>query len=410
MKRRVLAAVSVYDTNWHRPFGLSMAQAGASGLGVSQTGPSAWEDIKSKVSGNTGNLAWAYAVNQLVDTESIHHLLHNHTHILRGSSSEGDIVGLLMGTGPMLGDSTANAFDIRFDYMLKFSQQVKGPQLILGMGSLTLSKSCNEGLEAKSKQFVEKLLTNMEKYGGYVTLRGQCTQDMIASSGIPIKHFPVMGCPSYLLSRNPQLGKLLQSRYQKLVAQIEPSKETSCLRIGILTAAGANLDAMMSFVRKYSCDNGTMHLLQDNYDQGVASVVQEKAGPQVHIVAEQYYDILTWQMNVKGLDIVVGPRIHGSMVPLSMGIPTITIAKDIRIDELCQSMDLACMKVFSDSESFLSNLLSTMKNFDGTKFDENRFNKLTKYREIFDELGMGLHPGLVKQLKPMQPILIHSTL
>jgi len=389
---RTIAAVSVYHPNWPRPPNLPIGEAGKLGLGISQGGPIRWESPKSRVLDNTGNLAWGWAVHQLLDNRN-YDLVYDRATILNNSSAS--IQALLMGTGPMLASTGKNESMVksRFKYMTNIVNSVRGPQLIVGMGPLSASNRCDQGLAPESRALVQLLHDVLERYGGYVTLRGQCTQDMIASAGVPTRHFPVMGCPTYFLNREPELGRRLEEKYKKVVATIENSgrsSEHNCLKLGILTSGTSVLDGMMQFVGDFSCSEGSMHLMQQGGDQSLLKKIQEKAGNNIYIKGEQFYDFHTWKASIQDLDLVIGPRIHGCMVPISAEVPTVTFKKDNRIGELCEAMDLACAPTVS-KEQFQDAIMSAMKGFDGAKFDANRKAKAGRYAELFQEMGLALH-------------------
>ena len=163
---------------------------------------------------------------------------------------------------------------------------------------------------------------------------------------------------------------------------------------------------MAQFVKDYSCPNGSIHLMQVENEEKIANVLKDemmRIGPRnnnIHITSRGFYDVRTWQRTVQDLDLVIGPRIHGSMIPLSVEVPTVTIKIDARVGELCDAMDLACCMPGRNGggrggkDDFKERILSAMKEFDGDKFDSNRKSKAAMYHKMFQELGLTLNKGV----------------
>ena len=113
-----------------------------------------------------------------------------------------------------------------------------------------------------------------------------------------------------------------------------------------------------------------------------------------------FYDVEAWRRALVGLDVVIGPRIHGSMLALAAGTPTITFAFDARISELCESMRLACAQPHElepeppgggvgNLEAFITRVAS---GFDGAAFDARRAEVAARYVELFRTAGVELNP------------------
>jgi polysaccharide pyruvyl transferase WcaK-like protein len=73
-----------------------------------------------------------------------------------------------------------------------------------------------------------------------------------------------------------------------------------------------------------------------------------------------------------GFDFVVGTRIHGAMLGLQAGIPSLCIAHDSRTREMCEVMQVPfVMAADVRTGTTLSDLLGRFR-FDARSFDENR--------------------------------------
>jgi len=402
--RTTVGAVSSFASGWRRPTNISATGAWGLGLGMSQTQPSAWETPQAgRVADNPGNLVWGYGVEQLLDPNILQY--RNRAHILSGAapnstlSTTPELAALYIGTGPMLADSKARKPHVaRFHYMTRvLDSRPETPLVTLGMGVLhhvQKKSQCAGVLDNESLVFIKTLASHFEENGGFAGLRGRCTQKLIANSGISIANFPVMGCPSLLLNHNLGLGFHLEARYRELGAKMFVNK--TCLRVGIMSHDDASDQIVLEFMQKYGCDTGNIHLMQ-----GGPSVPKAWQQHSHAFVARTYYDPRTWAAEIRNqLDVVVGPRIHGSMIALAVGVPTLTIAHDVRIEEMCSSMRLACIGPTyvatpkSKRTAMPDAVLSAMKSFNGIAFDENRRAKATDYANRLRKIGLTIHPEI----------------
>ena len=111
------------------------------------------------------------------------------------------------------------------------------PVVLLGMGMFEGDGRCSASLSRASRRFIKFLERRFETKGGFCALRGVCSQQMLAASGISTANFPVLGCPSLFINRSPDLGQILQRKYNVLLDKLQ-SPNPSCIRIGVLTLSG----------------------------------------------------------------------------------------------------------------------------------------------------------------------------
>jgi polysaccharide pyruvyl transferase WcaK-like protein len=51
-----------------------------------------------------------------------------------------------------------------------------------------------------------------------------------------------------------------------------------------------------------------------------------------------YFSVCSWMEHYRRVDAVIGPRIHGVMLALQVGTPSVCIVHDSRTQELCELM------------------------------------------------------------------------
>ena len=113
-----------------------------------------------------------------------------------------------------------------------------------------------------------------------------------------------------------------------------------------------------------------------------------------------FYDIQAWRRALRQVDLVFGARIHGSMMGIYAGRPTLTIANDQRILEMVEQMMLPHETIFDMydvpqnfhriKEVLLEHVRGAAAKFDGNAFDRNRARIAQAYVRMFDGIGVNV--------------------
>jgi hypothetical protein len=141
---------------------------------------------------------------------------------------------------------------------------------------------------------------------------------------------------------------------------------------------------------------GSLYFMQDQRGHSCSDITLSDG---FNIKSMSFYDISTWRESIRGLDFVLGPRVHGSMIALSVEVLAITIAIDMRIQEMCEFMRLASSgidKISGDMEpeEVRTKLIEISRTLDGNAFDQRRRDLARNYSTIFHQYGIEPHPML----------------
>lgn len=119
-----------------------------------------------------------------------------------------------------------------------------------------------------------------------------------------------------------------------------------------------------------------------------------------HTQVRYFYDIREWRRELRQVDLVFGARIHGSMMGIYAGRPTLTIANDQRILEMVEQMMLPHETIFDMydvpqnfhriKEVLLEHVRGAAAKFHGTRFDRNRARIAQAYVRMFDSIGVNV--------------------
>ena len=121
--------------------------------------------------------------------------------------------------------------------------------------------------------------------------------------------------------------------------------------------------------------------------------------PIEHTQVRYFYDIQAWRRELRQVDLIFGARIHGSMMGIYAGRPTLTIANDQRILEMVEQMMLPHETIFDIDvpqnfhrvkQVLLEHVRGAAAKFHGDEFDRNRARIARAYVRMFDSIGVNV--------------------
>jgi len=200
-----------------------------------------------------------------------------------------------------------------------------------------------------------------------VYLRGDYTYELLKHNGIE-GEFIVNGCPSILLNDIPPIEyqdervMINMPSYNHMPATSRQTSRTWWMRFFRRDKSAYTLFEDLNGM----ATNGRVKLLaQEDIYLGFY-------GPQYELSYPKGIDC--WRGLLENVDFTIGTRIHGSIMSLLCGIPTLCLCLDSRTRELCKRMEIP--HTIYDGQRFdgLDDLLSFARqnyNFDRALFDEN---------------------------------------
>lgn len=230
----------------------------------------------------------------------------------------------------------------------------------------------------------------IDKMTTRIAVRGAYTASVLQRHGI--SSAVALGCPSLFRNKKPRLGELMQKKLQTLKESAYPD-----LRIGITfftKEVRNNVANVAALLKAYA--RAAVILQADGDLTTMRSLEKELGGklPSERVV--HFYDPESWGNELsQRFDLVVGHRIHGSMMALSAEVPFVVFPGDIRIAELVEAMKLPKADLaiwYEDSLNLEKVLQGTI--FNATEFDCNRVAVADVYSKWFLQHGVDVHPGI----------------
>lgn len=333
---------------------------------------------KNIIGNNNGNLLFSSAVHKLLAAKGVAVKAHG----FRFSAAQ----------APRINEEydhfvlpLANAFRPSFEAQLKqltaFISKLTIPTVMLSGGA----QSGPDGTFAHLKHMegsVRDFCRAVLKTSSHITVRGERTAEYIR--GLGFTEVLVIGCPSMTMNGSGHRVEALVDKERYNVAyNIESSKDLMGELVELVEAAHdatyfpqdmGTLEQMLWGVEKYKWTRDSRLPLRMSHRQFVENR------------AEYHLDPSTWIQRMRDFDLSFGPRIHGNVVPILAGTPSVVFAHDSRTQELAE---------YHEIPHFTPEEVHSVKSFDQiieradfTKFNEGHAARFEVVRQFLSENGI----------------------
>ncbi|SDB74756.1 polysaccharide pyruvyl transferase family protein [Belnapia rosea] len=331
------------------------------------------DKVYDLVGHNVGNLAFHYAVSQIL--EGRQDALPWHT--------DPDLLNKLRRIGVM---PCANQLGPHADYGRLGSRfaALDIPLVAIGLGAQGHSDYEIPEVPEGTINWVRQIAARSPKGLPNIGVRGEFTLKVLERYGLADRAI-VTGCPSLFLNPNPGLGTKIEQNLKK---------KFSCVAVAAGHQKWSHLSKIESSLTKIMEETGGSYIVQSPKEmvslaRGEADTLsisdltecRDYAQPGLTLdefkhwarrYARAFFNISEWMEYLRSVDFVVGARIHGVMLGLQAGIPSLCIAHDSRTREMCETMGVPFVMASEIANgTSLEDLRSRIK-FDGAKFDDLR--------------------------------------
>ena len=242
-----------------------------------------------------------------------------------------------------------------------------------------------------------------------VCTRGKTSAEFLLNLGYKNEILST-GCPSGTLSENTDLGTLLADNLKRTIQLVENGKPFIYVHNlpSILKWSSDLLETDQSLIPSAT---KTMHLFKDKYatniqqsfiplegtEQNFSTNFQgegrlsSREGHSDSLRFSIFFNLESWAQAVSSASVSVGTRIHGNILAMQLGIPSLLYSHDERVAELAGQVGMP-----SISLEKLNSLNSLNDLMDCIHFDPIAFNKLRREnaRKIMNALVLnGLKPS-----------------
>lgn len=340
---------------------------------------------------NTGNLAFWHAANLLFDTDE--QVLVNW-----GSTADQlkDKIDLLVIPAANFLNHTSN-----LEAQAKLIEALDVPIIMMGIGAQSETHTEFTPLTDGTKRFL-KVVSERTPFIG---VRGDYSADLCRHYGI--NNVEVLGCPSILINPSKTLGETIEQRMSLPVERL--LVHACCLKAPLLKTEATLFNALQQYSSRYivqrppelikailglELNEDDMAYLEKFRGHVAGHLEMSEFLAVLRDKGESYMSVPEWLSRMRGFSHAIGTRIHGTLLPISVGVPSVCIYQDTRTDELSDTLKIPRIsyKMFN---KYSSNMLGKSREavdfnrifdsieFSGEKFDLRRRAIAKKYTELF---------------------------
>lgn len=261
-------------------------------------------------------------------------------------------------------------YRLPFSSLKLFISKIKKPILVAGLGANSLNgydTKFYEQLDRELVDFLKFLSDHCEEIG----VRGYFTQEVLHKLGVD--NTCVIGCPSYY--------------------------ETGRNRVVVKPEWNDNIIIGTSSANYMLLTQSSSIFLQDmsSYDgpiiEGICYGAAHKMNSDIIRRIEDrkykvYSSISSWKKELSKCDFFIGQRVHGGMVALNSGVPSVVMNKDSRAREMCEFMNIPYLPEMINKGDVKEIFMAA----DYNKMNEEYNYKLDCYISFLNRNGVNYNP------------------
>lgn len=350
-----------------------------------------YKHLVSCVSGNTGNLVFNFAVENLIQfTQSD----------IRWSTPAKEInkenTPLLIPMANNIGPHT------NVNHSGPKLNGVKVHKTIMGLGAqfpVTLDdpKEAAAQVPNGTSEWLTTVVDTSKVQN--ISVRGEFTKNVLTELGFG-KYVVALGCPSHFINNNPDLGKLLAERCSQLNMELHNGVAITAGNPGI-----KNLNKLERFLIGLVDEFGGKYIVQHPESLIRLSQRWESSVPEADLQhinqsffpdkseeamyswfsknSSTYVSVPQWMLDISKFSVCVGTRIHGVQVAIQSGVPAVCLYMDSRTKELCNTMHIPAISAHTfQKDPTLQKIIDALKTWNWQAYDENR-RRLAQDTELF---------------------------
>lgn len=289
-------------------------------------------------------------------------------------------------------NATAN-----LEWLANIICELDKPCLVVGLGAQSEHEKSIPELKPGTVAFLKEAAARAP----YLAVRGPFSQRVCEAYGV--KNVRALGCPSIFTNPDRGLGAKIEARWSRRIEKLAihaSSIKTHVRHAERMLYGSLRVHAGSSYIIQRPVE--LMKLARGEEltgaDEQYLHRVNSFLAPDdsrvefartIRMAGVVPHSIDSWIFMLEGHSHAVGTRIHGSVLSLSAGLPTLCITHDTRTRELCEvlrvpSVDCSAVKDFSSIADMYA-----ARSFNAAEFEGNRTALGRQYKALMNEIGLG---------------------
>ena len=302
------------------------------------------------------------------------------------------------------------ALTLQFTHM---AQQLDVPSVLIGIG-MQAELPSNQSLEQAIDSFqlhalsVDMLKTFASRAppAGF-TVRGNITAHLCRKTGI--QACVPLGCPSFMINRERNLGAVLSSQWNKAIEKSRTGSIRIAIHLPQVDRKGKFHEEVYKILIGLYAKHDSIFVLQSNYDYKNLQKRLTRAKIKWNSSRIVFFSsVHRWTHRLKQVDFVIGCRIHGTMAGVSAGVASLLLPTDFRTLEMAEAMNLPRISGAEldglEAKTFnLTGIIETaVSRLDFNAFENTRRNAIRGYSDMLAGMDLEIHPELLQVLSERQ--------
>jgi hypothetical protein len=361
-------------------------------------------DFARAVGQNIGNLAFRHGLEFIL--RDIADYERYHFRDLKAVNAGAQVHHSVLSCANWLG--TGKASEDMNALRIRALRLIDGPLVCFGLG---VQASLEEGAGVALGPHTRRLAAILSERSLCLGLRDETTQIVLADLGIT--NTVVMGCPSNFINCDPDLGAGIAALAAARAADAPAWTTTRSLiseyvpgHPAAVQVMAQKLHLMATSPAFYAIQTPVLmpFLFQENAEVPPRYTAAAPAG----MTAAQLYNVMQaktlhfssvegWMDMARTCQLSFGMRIHGTMLPLQAGVPSVLVRHDARTAGLAHSMAIPSLPpdAFIDSAASGPGALFAQIAQQMEEYDARRADLARVMLEFVRSHGLAPHDGLV---------------
>jgi hypothetical protein len=337
---------------------------------------------------NLGNLAFWYAADLLIDAEK-----HCMPWSAKRSSLPADIKALVIPAANFI-NATVKLHDLA-----RTVREFDLPCILIGIGA----QAERENLPPKVDQSVIDFLNEVSARTPFIGLRGDYTKQM--TDGFGISNTRVLGCPSILINPDPNLGQKIEAKIKAGLPDGPYVFHASCVKESLRSVEREFINLINSYPGSRYVVQRPVELIMAARREPMNKLELEYLEKCVKFFGffgrgSRFEDFLRqqsffpasidgWINFLMQMRAGINTRIHGTLMGIAAGIPSLCVVHDSRTRELAKQLMVPALEIgdFIATRHRVDDMFARAA-FDGARFDANRQKIAAQYCELLETVGL----------------------
>jgi Polysaccharide pyruvyl transferase len=341
--------------------------------------------------GNTGNLAFFHALGAHIEAQIAY----------VGWDFDPDVVNA---EADCLVIAAANQLNPAWDFgaVAARLERLRVPLCVVGLGAQWHGNITGLRLKAGTVRFAKVLGERTRAIG----VRGERSGGVLDRIGV--KNWDVVGCPSLFINQDEaRLGRRIDEKFrskgrapEKVIVNFDVGSDMAralarteaLVGDAIVSCVWQAPLAAVAMARGDAVGQGAEHRAVTD----VFALTSEPFRRRAIKSAVTFFCVDAWLEWCRSYDLSIGTRLHGNIVALQSGVPSIVVTHDGRTEELAATLKLPAIGKadFAEREGALDEVFRACA-FDADAFDANRLMLLHRYVRLLDWAGVRPSPKLL---------------